>query len=47
MTYINIGLWLDTWEKDLVKLGFAYRDGEENIVITDDQLRIIINLDEY
>ena len=47
MTYRNINLWLNNWEKDLVKLGFAYRDGEEKIVITDDQLRIIINLDEY
>ena len=23
MTYGNINLWLDTWDKDLVKLGYA------------------------
>ena len=42
----NINLWLDTWDKDLVEIGFSYRDYEEKIVISDDQLRIIINIDE-
>ena len=45
MTYGNINLWFDTWAKDLVKLGYAYRDDEEKIVITDEQLQRIINLD--
>ena len=46
MTYGNINLWLDTWDKYLVELVFAYRDDEEKIVIPDDKLRRIINLDE-
>ena len=46
MTYGNINLWFNTWDKDLVKLGYAYRDDEEKIVITDEQLQRIINLDE-
>ena len=43
--YSNISLWLYTWDKDHVKLRFSYRDYEEKNVISDEQLRIIINLD--
>ena len=45
-TYGNINLFFDTWDKDLVELGFAYRDDEEKIVITDEKLGKIINFDE-
>ena len=31
-TYGNLNLWFDTWEKNLVKLGFAYRDDEEKML---------------
>ena len=30
--YGNINLWFDTWEKDLVGLGFEYRDDKENML---------------
>ena len=46
MTYGNINLWFDTWDKDLVKIGYTCRDYEEKTVITDEQLQKIINLDE-
>ena len=46
MTYRNINLWFDTWDKDLVEIGFAYRDYEEKVIITDEQLQRIINLAE-
>ena len=45
-TYFNIKSWFDNWDNDLVKLGFASRDDNDNIVIPDEQLKRILNIDE-
>ena len=44
-TYTHIKMWFDNWARDLLELGFAKKvDGI--IVITQDQLKNIINFDE-
>ncbi len=45
-TYYNIKSWFDNWENDLVKLGFASRNDNDNIVIPDEQLKRILDIDE-
>ena len=45
-TYFNIKSWFDNWEKDLVKLGFAFTNDNDNTVIPDEQLERILNIDE-
>ena len=45
-TYFNIKSWFDNWEKDLVKLGFAFTNDNDNTVIPDEQLKWILNIDE-
>ena len=44
--YKNINMWFDNWEKDLLRLGFAFEDDDGNVMIPDEQLRNIINFDE-
>jgi hypothetical protein len=40
-------MWFDTWENNLVTLGFATRkDGAKGIAIAPDQLVRILNFDE-
>jgi hypothetical protein len=45
-TYFNIKSWFDNWEKDLVKLGFAFTNDNDNTIIPDEQLERILNIDE-
>ena len=45
-TFTNISSWVDTWEWDLVQLGFAKRDEDGTVRIPDEQLPYIINFDE-
>ena len=45
-TYFNIKSWFDNWEKDLVKLGFAFTNDNGNTIIPDEQLERILNIDE-
>ena len=45
-TYFNIKSWFDNWEKDLVKLGFAFTNDNDNTVIPDEQLKRFLNIDE-
>jgi hypothetical protein len=45
-TYYNLKRWYDNWERDLVNLGFAYRDESGNAIIPPEQLARILNIDE-
>jgi hypothetical protein len=45
--YKNLSLWFKNWEKDLMELGFAYRDPiTGQVCITKEWLRNILNFDE-
>ena len=45
--YKNINLWFGNWEDDLVNLGFAFEDDDQNVTIPEDeQLQNIINFDK-
>jgi len=45
--YKNLSLWFKNWEKDLMELGFAYRDPiTGQVCITKERLRNILNFDE-
>ena len=47
MTYKNLLLWFDNWERNLVGLRFAYLDPITNkICIPEGQLRDIVNFDK-
>jgi hypothetical protein len=47
MNYKNLSLWFKNWEKDLVELGFAYRNPiTGQVCIPKEQLRNILNFDE-
>jgi hypothetical protein len=45
-TYFNIKRWVDNCEIDLVKLGFAITNDNDNIIIPDEQLEWVLNIDE-
>ena len=45
-THANLKLWFDTWEKDIVELGFAEWGESGKSIISNRQLSRIINLDE-
>ena len=45
-TWSNLKTWFDSWESDLVSLGFAFKNDEDETIITVDQNRKIFNLDE-
>jgi hypothetical protein len=44
-TLQNLNLWFDTWEANLLKLGFAYK-AAYGVKIYDNQLHRIVNIDE-
>ena len=45
-TWSNSNTWFDSWESDLVSLGFAFKNDEDETIIPEDQKRNILNLDE-
>ncbi len=45
-TFVNISSWFDSWEFDLVDLGFATRGINGAVTIPNDQLPFILNFDE-
>ncbi len=45
-TYSNLKSWFDNWERDLVDLGFAYKDDDGKVIIPPEQLARIMNIDE-
>ena len=45
-TYGNLKLWFDSWETDLLQLGFAEQDDKGTMVIPEEQMKRILNLDE-
>jgi hypothetical protein len=44
--YFNISSWFDSWECDLVDLGFAFYDKDGQCIILDEQIQNIINFDK-
>ena len=44
-TYFNLKSWFNNWERDLLELGFAQKQGKKTI-IPPDQLARILNVDE-
>ncbi len=44
----NLNMWLENWEHNLVKLGFAWRDDTTGgkVHIPEEMLYLVINLDE-
>ena len=45
-THSNLKLWFDSWERDLLQLGFAEEDDKGTTVILEEQMKRILNLDE-
>ncbi len=45
-TYYNLKTWFDSWQEDLIELGFAHYDEENKVVIPSDKLARILNVDE-
>jgi len=45
-TYNNIKTWFDSWEKDLIELGFAKISDTGEVYIPEEQRRNFINMDE-
>ena len=45
-TYNNLKTWFDSWERELLDLGFAYRRDDQSVDICIDQLERILNIDE-
>ena len=43
--YFNLKTWFDSWQEELIELGFAHYD-EKNKVIPPDKLERILNVDE-
>ena len=46
MTYYNLKTWFDSWQEELIELGFANLDDENKVVIPPDKLEHNLNLDE-
>ena len=45
-TYYNFKTWFDSWQENLIELGFAHYDEENKVVIPSDKLELILNFDE-
>jgi hypothetical protein len=45
-TYYNLKTWFESWQEDLIELGFAHYDEENKVVIPSDKLARILNVDE-
>ena len=45
MTYYNLKTWFDSWQEELIELGFANLDDENKVVIPLDKLERILNVD--
>ena len=45
-TFHNLSMWFDSWESNLLLLGFAERDINGTVTISDSQLKRILNIDE-
>ena len=45
-TYNNLNVWFDSWEENLVTLGFGVRSIDGTVEISPEQMSRIINLDE-
>ncbi len=46
MTYYNLKTWFDSWQEELIELGFANLDDENKVVIPPDKLEHILNVDK-
>ena len=46
MTYYNLKTWFDSWQEELIELGFANLDDENKVIIPPDKLERILNVDE-
>ena len=45
-SYNNLNMWFTNWKIDLVKLGFANKYKQGEIIIPADQMRQILNIDK-
>ena len=45
-TYYNLKTWFDSWQEELIELGFANLDDENKVIIPPDKLEYILNVDK-
>ena len=45
-TYFNLKTWFDSWQEELIELGFAHYDEKNKVIIPPDKLERILNVDE-